>query len=268
MSATSAAFAPWSNQGPPHRARLAGVFLVVAALVAAVAVVLPTMGKAMAVSGGNDTFYELNGTCYVDTTAATGLNDADGAIFVESMKQMLGKVGHDANFTYNNGTVTATATVDCPAGTPTTPEKSILTTWVVPAIGVAAGLVAVVASSLAMTEAYNRLTGQQYQPVDPAQVTATQVAISGVGGFIATFIMGYATSQSWEPALASGITAVFTTAAVTKWGFNGMQDTMRAWIIACFNGISALATGAVAAVMSTADSLESQAQTDLAQVRA
>jgi hypothetical protein len=268
MSSMSFAVAPWSNQGPPHRARLAGVFLVVAAVViAAFAIVLPSMGKAMAVSGG-DTYYEQNGTCYVETTAATGLNDADAAIFVSAMQQMLGKVGHASNYTYTNGTVTATATVQCPDGTPITTDKNIITTWIVPAIGVVAGLVAVVAASLAMTEAVNRLRGLQYQPVDPTLVSNTQVAISGVGGFIATFMMAYSTSRQWEPSLSSGITAIFTTAAVTKWGFAGLQDTMRAWIVACFTGIAGLTTSAISAIRSTATDLQTQTQDDLAQERA
>ena len=48
------------------------------------------------------------------TVAATGLDGAGAERFIEAMRGMIDKIGHQANFTFNNGTVRATATVDCP----------------------------------------------------------------------------------------------------------------------------------------------------------
>jgi hypothetical protein len=264
-----------SPRGPrSHRRTLTPrVLLLVGLLLTALLVsVLP---RSMAqdtgsVSNPNQTYYTVNGMCYVETVTNTGLDSAGGQLFISAMNQMLGQLGHQANFTFVNGTVTATATVDCPSGTGNSITKQIIADWVLPAIGVAGGLALIVASALAITTVYKKITGRDLNPPgnpDEQQKTALSVAIDGLGGLLANFVMGYGSSGRWQPALSSGVMAIFTTSLVSAYNFNGLQDIMKSWITVTFGFAESLAVGSVSAISGYLDRLRGEVVVTLGKVR-
>ncbi|HKT00061.1 MAG TPA: hypothetical protein VJT31_11055 [Rugosimonospora sp.] len=215
------------------------------------------------VANPNDTYYSENGQCYVQTVAATGLDGAGAEEFISAMNDLLAKLGHQSNFTFANGTVTGTATVDCPASGPTI-TKTIINNWVKPAVGVVGGLVLVIASALAITATYQKITGH---PV--AEQSTLAKSITALGGFLSTALLTYLTSNgNWQATLSSAVSAVFTTYLVAAYGFGGLQTILQNWVGAAFTFAANLAVGGANAASSAIAALRGDTVQTVAQVRA
>lgn len=273
---------PISPRGPrsprrnltPQLLLLVGLLLtalVVSVLPGSMAQDTPSMAQDTAsVSNPKQTFYTVNGSCYVDTVTDTGLGSEGAQLFIAAMNQTLVQLGHQANYTFINGTVTATATVDCPPGTGPSLIQQIIMNWTLPALGVAGGLALIVGTALAITTVYKKITGNDLNPPrnpDEAQKTKLSIAIDAFGGLLATFVMGYGSSSKWQPALASGVMAIFTTALVSAYNFDGLQDIVKSWIAAVFGFATMLVVGPANCLQSTLDRLRGETTVTLGQVR-
>jgi hypothetical protein len=264
VSAMSLAFASLRGLGAPRRVvatRL--LFLVGVLIVALIASVLPAGSAAESFTSPNSTFYAINGKCYVEHKMNTTMDEESVDIFRRAMDDMLSQLGHESNYTFSNGTLTLTATTTCPPDSGKSLEKTILKDWTVPALGVAAGLLMVVAFSSAVKYVYYKIAGHELG----AQSRLTY-AVTALGGLMATFITSYTASWRWEPSLSSGITAIFTTYLVAVYGFQGLQDIARDWITAGFNLIFLWCTGPFLRFLGTDRDLEVRAITDMEQANA
>lgn len=243
MSVLSHSLAPTRGPGAPPRTIAARLVLLVGLLLTAlVATILPhgSAAEVASISNTNDTYYSQDGTCYVRTVAATGLSGADADRFITEMKGMIGKLGHHANFTFNNGTVTATATVDCPPGKGGGSGKEVFDNWIKPALAVVGGLALVISSSLAFTAVYSKITGHGPDPEGRMQKLMTSL-----GGTLSTALLSYIVGGgNWKSALSSAIAAFFTTYLVSTYNFRGLQDILKAWIKAAYGGAVAVAGAA------------------------
>lgn len=270
MSVMSVSLIPSRDPGAPRRAVAIRVLLLVGILLTAlIATILP---KASAqdvgqVNSTNSTYYTMNGKCYVETVAATGLDGAGAERFITELTGMLARLGHESNFTFNNGTVTATATAPCPAGTGTKPNvaKEAIDGWIKPALAVVGGLGIVIASSLAFTTVYEKITGHGVDAQSKLQYLMTSL-----GGSLSTGLLAFATGGKWMPTVSSAVAAFFTTYLVSAYNFQGLQDILKTWLTAFYNGASIIVAsiGTSAAFVTTAlVQLKRDFATYLAQVR-
>lgn len=242
MSLMTIGLVPSGGPGAPRRTIAIRLIMLVGIVVAAlIATILPQASAQDVgqVNTTNSTYYTMNGKCYVETVAATGLDGAGAKRFITEMTGMLAKLGHDSNFTFHNGTVTATATAPCPAGTGTDPNKTVkeaINGWIRPALAVVGGLGIVIASSLAFTTVYEKIAGHG---VDPE--SRLQYLMTSLGGSLSTGLLAYATGGKWMPTVSSAVAAFFTTYLVSAYNFQGLQDILKAWLVAFYNGASAIA---------------------------
>lgn len=238
-----AGHAPPAGPGTQRRTVAIRLLLLVGLLLTALIVAVLPRGAAQdtgEVEKAKDTYYTLNGSCYVETVVATGLDGAGAKRFEEQLKGMLSKLGHDSTYTFSNGTVTATATVACPDGTGESVVRETLDGWIKPALGVLAGLAFIVSASLAFTTTYQKITGHGVNPE-----SRVQYLLTSFGGSLSTALLSFIVAGgSWQPAVASGISAFFTTYLVSAYKFQGLQDILKSWIAAATAAASAVATAA------------------------
>lgn len=270
MSVLREGHAPPAGPGTPRRTVAIRLLLLVGLLLTALVVAVLPRGAAQdtgTVEKAKDTYYTLNGTCYVESEVATGLTGAGAKRFEEQLTGMLGKLGHKSNYTFNNGTVTITATAVCPEGTGNSIVKEVLTGWIQPALGVLGGLAFIVAASLAFTASYQKITGHG---VDPE--SQVQYLLTSFGGSLSTALLSFIVAGgTWQPAVSSGIAAFFTTYLVSAYKFQGLQDILNTWITAAYAAATAVAVAAgkeAGAAVKAIKALRTDLLEYLAQVRA
>jgi hypothetical protein len=235
MSIMNLAASPGGPGAPPRTItkRLLPFLLTGLLLIALVASLLPkgnvaAQEAAQEAQGSDryyDSYYSENGVCYVQTAAATNLTHEEADHFVTAMDKLILKLGHHANYTFNNGTVTATVTVDCPPSGPSI-EKVIFKNWIMPALATIGGLILVIASAVAITKIYKRIFNRAIQ-----EQTVLANTITSFGGLLSTALLTYITSGgNWQATVAAGVSSFFTTYLVSHYTFQGLQDIVENWI--------------------------------------
>lgn len=259
-SEVSVTFPPLLGSRAPHAAAASGVLFLVATLIVTlfVSAIPKSHAQTGPLSDSSSTFYTIDGNCYTEHTLKVSMDDQGVDNFKEAMDALLAQFGHQASYTFSNGTLTVTATATCPPDTVRSVGKTILYDWSLPAIATVGGLMVMICFAISVDFVYHLITGHEIE----AQ-SDLKTAVFSVAGLFGTFTVNYGVARRWEPALASGIANIFRAAIVSKYNYDGVQTIIRDWLLHGFGLLVGLLVGPCKVLVDTENDLREQALQDL-----